>query len=233
MSYRIYFAILLSLVLTISYAQEVVLSSDEHPEMRYLGISGKIFFNEYQQIRGSGYLSDDWTLGDIIFNNGTVVKNINLKIDIYAHQVLMYHDLLKRILILEKKDINTVVLHENGVDRKFKRLDIDRLKSYSADGIFVEVLTEGKVTFSKLFFKERIFLSSPVKPYIYEFLNGKEYRISYNSRNTAISLKKRALYKLFPENKLELKQYIRSSHLKLKKESDFSKAVSYINELKK
>jgi len=144
MPYKIYFVILLNLVLTISYSQEVVLSSEEHPEMRYLGVAGKIFFNEYQQVRGSAFLADDWTPGDVYFNNGTIVKNVNLKIDIYAHQVSIYHDLLKRILVIDKKDINRLVLHDKGVERKFKRLDISRSKSYSTDGIFIEILAEGK-----------------------------------------------------------------------------------------
>jgi hypothetical protein len=140
---------------------------------------------------------------------------------------------LKRILVIDKKDINRLVLHDKGVERKFKRLDISRSKSYSTDGIFIEILAEGEVTFSKLYFKERIFLSTPVRPFIYEFIDGKEYRLSYNTQNTVISIRKRTLYKLFPEHKQELKQYIRSSHLKLKKEGDFIKAVNYLNHLKK
>jgi hypothetical protein len=141
--------------------------------------------------------------------------------------------MLKRILILDKKDINMVILHDKGVDRKFKRIEINRSKSNAVDGIFVEVLAEGKVTLYKLFFKERVFLSTPVKPFIYEFIDGREYRLDYNSENKIISLNKRILFKMFPENKPEIKQFIRSSRLKVKNDIDFAKAVIYINGLKK
>lgn len=233
MPYKIVFSVLLSLILTTIKAQEVVLSSDKYPEIQFLGLSGKVFFNEYQQVRGSAFLFDDWSKGDVYYTNGTIVKNINLKLDIYTHQVLAYQDLLKRILILEKKDIKSIVLYNLGVEHVFKRVNISKSKSYSIDGIFVEVLAEGKISFYKLYYKERIFLSTPVKPYIYEFSMGKEYYLDYNSESSVISLGRRSLFKRFPELKTDLKQYIRSSHLKLKTEKDFALTIDYLNSIKK
>jgi hypothetical protein len=233
MKFRIFLTVIAGFFCTLLVAQDVTLTSEKYPEMRYLGVSGNVYYNAYQQIRGSAFLISDWTLGDVYFKNGINVKNVNLKIDLYSHQVIMYQDILKRIVTLDKKEVTTFVLKDQGKERKFNLENITRSKSASTDGLYVEILTEGKIVFQKVYYKERIFLTTPVKPFIYEFVDGKEYRLKYNSKDIIISLNKRTLYKLFPENKQELKQYIRNLHLKLKKEEDFSKAISFISGLKK
>lgn len=231
MKFKIFLTAIAGLFCTFLIAQEVLLTSEKYTEMRYLGVAGNIYYNEYQQIKGSAFLYNEWTLGDVYFQNGTIVKNVNLKIDLYSHQVMMYQDLLKRIVTLNKKEVKTFFLHDKGVEREFRLEDITRSKSFASDGLYVEILTGGKISFHKVYYKERIFLSTPVKPFIYEFVDGKEYRLKYNSKDLQISLSKRTLFKLFPEHKQELKQHIRNMHLKLKKEEDFAKAVRFLSEL--
>lgn len=230
MSNRIYFSIIICAFLTITNAQEVLLSSQQYPEMQNLGISGNVFLNEYQQVRGSAFLIDDWTNGDLYLKNGKSVKNVSLKFDMYTHEVHLYHNILKRVVVLDKKEINMFVLHQNNKERIFKRMANNSSKAYASNGAFMEIFNDGKLSFYKISFNEKVVLSAPVKPYIYEFVNKKEYKLSYNSKETTIKPGRRALIKLFPEKKQELKQYIRKSHLKLSNENDFAKTVEYLNE---
>jgi hypothetical protein len=233
MKKKLILILFLGVLYIFSFGQEVLLTREKYPEMRYLGMSGNIYFNEYQQIKGSAFLFDDWTKSDIVFKNGTIVKDVNLKIDVYMHQVVIYHDLLKRLIQLDKNEVVSFTFNDNGRERKFKKLDENKSKATATDGIFVEILVEGKVSVYKVFYKERIFMSTPVKPYIYEFSQGNEYRLNVDNNDIRISLGKKSLYKLFPEHKPELKEYIRKSHLKLKKEVDFAKAAEFINQFYK
>jgi hypothetical protein len=217
----------------ISNAQDIVYTRDKYPEMRYLGLSGTVYFNTYNQIKGSAFLFDTWSKGNIFLKNGVVLKDINFKIDLFAQQVLIYHEILKRIIIIDKSNLEGLTFVNNDVERKFKKLDGLKTRSLANDGIIVEALTEGPISFYKVFYKNKIALSDPVKPFIDEFSDELEYYILKDSIYFSVRPGKHNLIKLFPEYKTEIKQHVRQFHLRLRKESDFSKALSYLNELKK
>jgi hypothetical protein len=226
------FVTLISLVL-ICNGQDVVFTRDRHPEMRYLGLSGTVFYNTYNQIKGSAFLYDNWTKGNIVLKNGVVLNDINFKIDLFAHQVLVYHEVLKRIIVIDKYNLESLNFNDSGKERKFKKLDGLKTRSTAKDGTMAEVLAEGNISFYKVFFKNKIALSDPVKPFIDEFTDEADYYILKDSVYLHVNLGKHNLIKIFPEYKNEIKQHIRQLRLRPGKEYDFSKVITYINELKK
>jgi hypothetical protein len=219
-------------IVCVSFAQDFVSTRDKYPEMKYLGLSGTLYYNSYYQVKGSAYLADNWTKGTIFLTNGIALKDVNFKIDLFTQQVLIYHDILKRVITIDNNNFGHLAFNENGHERMFKKVKGLRTQSAAIDGIIVEALTEGNIAFYKVYYKNKISLLEPVKPYIYEFTNSTRYFILKDADYLPVKCGRRNLIKIFPEYKAVIKQYIRQSHLKLKKEGDFSKAVGYINNLK-
>jgi hypothetical protein len=217
----------------LSKGQDVLGTRDKYPEMRYLGLSGSLYYNTYNQVKGSAYLSETWTKGIIILTNGVALKDVSFKIDFYTQQLLVYHEILKRVIAIDNINLRYLVFNDNDVERKFIKFDGLKTLTAAKNGLIVEALTEGKISFYKVFYKNKISLLEPVKPYIDEFTDATKYYLLKGSVYIPVNPGKRNLIKIFPEYKADIKQHIRKSHLKLRKEKDFSMAVSYINALEK
>jgi hypothetical protein len=233
MKNRILICLSFIFIVSVSYGQDVVSTRDRYPEMKYLDLSGTIYHNSYFQVKGSAYLSDEWTHGTIFLTDGTTLKNISFKIDLYTQQILVYHDILKRVITIDNHKFGYLVFNENSKLRKFKLVDGLKTQSAAKEGVVVEALSEGKIGFYKVYYKNKNPLLEPSLPFIYEFMDVSRYFILKGSSYFPVKCRKHNLIRLFPEYKANIKQHIRQSHLKLKKESDFSKAVDYINELEK
>jgi hypothetical protein len=210
-------------------AQQQVLVSELHPELRYYPLKGKVYYLNYIQIKGSAFLSgEEWMSGDLILTNGKRLNNIRFKIDIYAHRILVYHDYLKRIVTISKKDISELYVKDNEQPRKFVFIADIPTKAKVSDGCYFEVLSEGRISFYKLFYKDVLPLRTPEMPLLDEFLDEITYFLKDGDTVRSIRLRKKVLFKLYPQYKSEMKEFIRRQNLQLRKESDFSMAISHL-----
>ncbi|MBN1596693.1 MAG: hypothetical protein JW894_00210 [Bacteroidales bacterium] len=211
-------------------SQNVVRSSDEYPEHKYYDLSGKVYFNPYIQIRGSAFLLQDWHEGDIKLKSGETIRDVKIKIDIYQHQVIVYQEYLNRIIKIHKNDVNRVVFSEPR-KKEFIKIDDLNARSKLLGGCFVEVLTEGNISFYKLYYKEALQISELETPFIMEFYDNADYYISDQWKYSKVRLCKSFLKHKYPDKKSLIKQYIREQKLKLKKEEDFASVIKYLNTL--
>jgi hypothetical protein len=213
------------------YSQEAVLSSEIFPELRFAALKGEVFYSAYRQIKGNAYLTENWTTGTINLKNGEAIRNVQFKFDIYGHRILVYQEYLKRVVIPEKTDIESFAFTENGKTRKFKSVNADLTSQKILSNYFLEILTEGSVSFYKLFYCNVLPLKTPEMPYIDEFIAQKDYYIFYNGRYEPAKTKKSFLFNKFPQYKPELKKYIRENKLKLKRENDFAAVIRHLSVL--
>lgn len=180
--------------------------------------------NDDAQIEGSHYLNDEWKEGKINYlGKNYLVKDF--KYDLY-NGVLLFK--LKDI-VYEIPDNSNITTFSIG-DKNF--INIKHGKKFEKD--FLEILINtGNI---KLY-----------KKHICQFLPGKEgngivptkndsyrYRKEYFTQvNSKIPVKfspsKRNIYKMIPDSKNEIKSYIKKNRLKVKKESDLIKVISFVN----
>ncbi len=229
---KVYILILLSLA-GFSFAlraQQQVLVSELHPELRYYPLKGEVYYSDYMQVKGSPFLEgEEWMIGDLILASGESLNNIKFKLDIFAHRILVYQEYLKRIVLLGKDDICEFYLGDTSRLRKFVFLEDISSKAKVSGGCYFEVLSEGKISFYKLYSKDIIQLRSPQMPYLDEFLDEKSYFLKDGEKVTSFRLGRNVLFKLYPEYKQEMKQFIRRKDLQLKGEDDFAIAVSHLS----
>lgn len=212
-------------------AQEMNLSSEIYTEHRYYPLKGEIFYKAYRQVKGNAYLTDGWVDGSIYMTNGSVLKSVKFKIDVYAHYLLVYNEYLKRVIVLPRSEIDKFNFMDNGNNRKFKRVKANRNLKLMNNEFLLEVIQQGHVSVYKLYYRDITPMKSSEMPFIDEFVPRKSYFLVYNNNWEGIRLRRSSLNKKFPDYKKEIKHYIRKNRLKLKRENDFAQVVDYISQI--
>ncbi|MBN1953320.1 MAG: hypothetical protein JW801_19090 [Bacteroidales bacterium] len=226
---KVVLALIFGFSLNSIFAQQLKLGSEVYPEHRYYPLRGEIFYKAYTQIKGNAYLSDDWVEGDIFLSNGLVLKDVKFKADVYAHDLLVYNEYLKRVVVLDRTQIDHFVMLEDGQPRYFKRTQSGKNFKMGHNEFFVEVLQEGPMALYKLYFNEVVPLKLPEMPYIDEFYLQKDYYLVWNGEWDEISLRRATLIRKFPERKDEIKKFIRKNKLRMREEKDFARLVDYLS----
>ncbi len=221
----------LLIVTRLCYSQDLVLTSEKYPELRFSPLKGEVFYSAYRQIKGNPYLTEDWSIGTIHLENGEAIRNVQFRFDIYGHRVLVYQDYLKRVVIPDKSEIESFSYKENGKIRNFKSVNAELTSQKMLAQYFIEVMNEGRVSFYKLYYYSVLPLKTPEMPYIDEFLLQQDYYLFYNGRYEVAKLRKSFLCKSFPEYKPEIKHFIREKKLKMKKEGDFALVIGHLGDL--
>jgi hypothetical protein len=212
-------------------SQEAFLVSELYPELRYHDLKGTVFFSDYRQVKGSPYLYDDWMNGNIFLDNGKVIQNVMMKLDVYAHRVLVYHENLKRVVLLEKQHTNEFILRITGEEKRFRKLMDVNSKSKVFDGCFFEVLSEGEISLFKLNYRDVYPINNPNEIYIDEFTNEEDYIVYVNNDYKQIRLGRSYFFHNYPEYKDQLRKYFRKNKLKIRTEKDFVKSIDHLNEI--
>ena len=166
--------------------------------------------------------------GDLILTNGERLNDINYKIDIYAHRILVYQEYLKRVVSVSKADICELYVKDTDPARKFIFLANISTKAKVSNGCYFEVLSEGRISFYKLYYKDVLPLRNPEMPLLDEFIDESSYFLKDGDAVRGVRLRKSVLFKLYPQYKSELKEFIRRKSLHLRQEDDFNIAVSHL-----
>ncbi len=219
-----------SLVVSLSFSQSGAFSSPAPYA------AGESFENRaYKEkadnsVEGNPMLFDDWRAGEVILKNGEkyILGKINLNAAVnkflYSKNdtVFEFSDNVKEIKIYTQDHSDN-----SGSDMVFR----NDINPYAAN--FVQVLTKGKIT---------IFQEYNKKPEGENYSNG----IVNNSRKYVLHINQSALVdnKVIPvkfssssldeltsDKKSQVDAYVKENKLRVKKEDDFLKAISYYNSI--
>ena len=212
------------------FGQASVLVSEIHPELRYYPLKGMVYYQDYLQIKGTAFLhGENWVTGDLILASGRNISDVKFRIDIYSHRILVYQEYLKRIIVVSKKDISEISITDVNPPRKFVFLKGIPSRAKVSDGCYFEALSEGKLSFYKLYYKDVLPLRTPEMPLLDEFVDRVSYFLIDGETINNVRLQKKVLTRMYPKYKPGLKQFIRKKDLHLRREADFITAVSYLS----
>lgn len=212
-------------------AQDKLLVSDRYPEMKYSRVLGDVYYNEYVQIRGNAFLTENWSMGDILLKDGHTIKDIQFKLDAYKQRLLIYQEYLRRIVILDKHLIQSLTLYENGENMLFILEESYKTRASSEDGSFLKILLKGEISFYKLYSRDVIPLGASQGVFLDEFSEEINYYIYENGKYEHVRISKSFVINRYPQFKDEMKRFIRKERLQVKKEKDFVLALAYLGQL--
>lgn len=186
--------------------------------------------------KGTPYLSDDWNLGKIIFQDGHEIESIPIK----------YHIMNEELEVQHENQIKTSPYHlissfEWGDIEKQSYRQFINAKNFSIEleGVpltkFLEVLVDEE---HKLYCKYDYEIQSPdyvpthnvgsVDP---EIKQQEYYYLGIDNQLYLIKGKKKNIANLFIGQEDAINKYIKDNQLKLKKREDLIQLVSYYNSL--
>jgi hypothetical protein len=178
------------------------------------------------EVEGNPFLFSDWKRGDVILENGEKYKIEKINLDASRNQfVYSVNDSLFEF----SDNIREIKIYgeDSGSDMIF-RSDINPIAAN-----FVQVLTKGKVT---------IFCEFNKKPEGENYSNGivnnsrkyvlhSDYYSLTDNKATPVKFTFSTLDDLTLDKKDQVIAYIKTNNLKVKKEPDFLKAITFYNSL--
>lgn len=193
------------------------------------GVTGKFYFEKKtSETKGTPFLEEEWLPARIVLDDGLVIKNLKLKLDLVRNLPLFYRNDSAFEFIVPVKEFKLYTLA--GDSLLFR-------KGYPASeavqpNTYLEVLSEGKLTLLKKHSKtitiskaynsavalEEFTTTTPL------FYLQKENRLYPLRRNRETLLRD-----LLKEDWTQLSDFINAQKLNLKKESDILSLVRYYN----
>ena len=179
---------------------------------------GKSKSTAYKGVKGSPYLNDEPIKGTLVLNNGNMIQDILLQMDLYTNEVVATKKDGEEV-ILDNIFFREVIIPFEGEDIVYKKTNPEDPDN------FYEVLYEGP---DMVFFKQRdVALReghdhgiSKIEP---KFSQRNKYYIKHGEGAVAtVKLKKKENLSGFADAELyAMKEFARQNGLKFKDESDY------------
>jgi len=182
---------------------------------------------DWDNVKGSPYLYEKYKLAQFFVGDKSY-GNIMMRFNTYSNEIELFPENGKEIGALMKVDDSRIVFEnktlqlfdykdEEGAEKKAYFLVLNDEKN-------VQLLLRKKCVFSP---NEKA-LTANQADRAAKFTQYDYYYIVKNGEPIQVDAKKKDVLKLFPENENEIKNFIKSEKLKLKKEEDFATLIDFI-----
>lgn len=182
---------------------------------------------DWDNVKGSPYLYEKYKLAKFYVGD-KAYGNIMMRLNTYSNEIELLPEEGQEIESLMKIDKSRIVFDNKTLKLfTFKEEDGTENKAYFEvlnDEENVQLLLRKKCKFSpneKALTKNQADRAAKFTQYDY-------YYILKDGELTQVDAKKKAVVNLFPGKASEIKKYIKSEKLKLKKEKDFAKLIDYV-----
>jgi|GEM_PF-2226046 len=183
----------------------------------------------YSEVKGSPYYYDDPMIADLVMNDGSVIEEVTLEIDLYGDEIIATDHKNEKIYIDQDYYKEFKINNGSSVD-VFRKIHPDHPDK------FVQVLyTDNSLLFLKMKDVEHIEMSqieAGQRVYVNKFNRTTSYQIVRDSEVMKVSLKKKKFFKVFskPEQQV-MKDFAKAEKLKLDSESDFVQLLNYLSSM--
>lgn len=182
---------------------------------------------DWDNVKGSPYLYENYKMAQFYIGDKSY-GNIMMRLNTYSNEIELLPQDGKEMEALMKVDDSRIVFEnktlqlftfkdEEGIEKKAYFLVLNDQKN-------VQLLLRKKCVFSP---NEKAPTMNQANRAA-KFTQYDYYYIVKDGEPFQVETKKKAVVKLFPQKESEIKKYIKSEKLKLKKEEDFAKLIDYV-----
>ena len=169
----------------------------------------------------------DRSKGTLVLNNGNVIENVLLQVDLYTNDIIASKD-DGEIIYLDKRLFKEVIVSVDGTDVQYKKIDPKNPDD------FYQVLyeDEGLVFFKERYASLREASNIGMTNTNARFINRTKYYIKHGEGQIAkVKLKKKEIFSGFVDAELyAMKEYARRKGIEFKDEADFIAVFEGVNE---
>ena len=179
---------------------------------------------------GSAYLSDTWMKGALATADSVQYANVRLKLDLLENSIVYMNEKGEEMVCVTP--IIKLTLRDTVSGKTYLFVNATVIPGGGNDKIWYEVLTSGKATLYKQYYKEMTETKAYGSSITEQMIRTTErYFIGVN--NSVIRIKKPAdmVEQLPAKAQKEVSDYIQKNKLNGKKESDYIAALEYYNSL--
>ena len=221
------YMLFLSLCFSALHASAQYGSNSTTPVVDAIGRPVKV--NEYDKIKGSPYLYDDWTKGEIVTSDGKVYKGLLLKYNANTDLLTFVYD-KKEEAQKFAEPIRMFTLYadrERVFANQFPKIDGQKLTSY------YEVLLPGNAMLLKkhrdVLKAQRSEISRAVVDGVYAARSA--YYLFKDKQIYRLKSSRNAMLEILSDKTNELAAYADSQNIKFDSEEDLKKIINYYNTL--
>lgn len=184
---------------------------------------------------GSPFINGKWCLTDIILENGDRYDSLQIRLNSYLDEIIVYNERVGATILLDKSAISEFHMRfADGHNEHFKKIYFD---NYPKGDRYFSILHEGKL--KVLLWYKTVEEKTTAYTDILGIMHDSEYRLTKNyyvvfpdNEMVKFSLKRRSFLDLFPEQKKQARRIIRKNDVSFETESEITRAVRLIeNEL--
>ena len=193
------------------------------------GLSGKLNNPPHQPIGNQHYPSEDWLLGDVLLENGIVVRDKRLRYNGYLDELFWLYEGDYQQIQLDRNFIKEYTLYKQGRLEPviFRKINIDAPLITSRDNVFGELLYEGSL---QLYAYRRVFGSRPGEiGEVGTIISPSPLFVLILPEGTSKILRRinrRNLLNLFPDKRREIRNMLSDNRIfRLRSEQDLLDAV--------
>lgn len=203
----------------------------------YSQISKTPFFNSHdfiskeEDIEGSPLLFENWRSGKIILKDHKQYDDVLLNFIPSANKFYInQHDTIRELVASVDEIRIKDVSHPD--DRYYDRIFKNNLQGGELvkPGTFVEVLATGKIVMVKEYVKRTEgAYSDGIVTFLKKYVLHSTIFVINNNDIMPVRLNVHFLEKLTSDRKDQMKEFLKSKKINLKREADFKEAISYYN----
>lgn len=221
--------LLIAMLITAFFSRS---SAQEMQHLLYDRSNGYLTYTiQYEQIKGSQFLFDDWKKATIISNKGYAFDNVELKFDMYINRfVLNKND----TAYLVNENTRSIILFPDNDDTTAKMIFENGFVSPGnfTEKNYLQILVKGDVTLLKYYHLDMIEYTEYNDPVKYKrFVPVKEYFILKNGTTEKIILNKKKFNEFLQSKKAAIDPFIKQKNLSGKDEKDWIAAINYYNSI--
>ncbi len=199
-------------------------------------IKGEVYYQNHFRIQGTPFLFNTWLKGDILTFQGEWKKDVMLKYDAYEDQVLYYNEKLSVPVVIDNDYIKAFLIYTDGKSAAytFRFMDHEALNNGNARQNFLQVIEEGEII--SLYAEYRTVYVKYINPenrdrYYGKFVHKKGYLLKRQGHFIPVKLRIKSFIKYLPENKKEIRAFVRTHKLNLESHGDVLKLIRYLNSI--
>lgn len=185
---------------------------------------GPVSIQKYENITGSPYLADDWSIGLVKLQSGKTYKEVKVKYDQVADELHFENNGKELVFINPIAEFK--IRSTNGVDLYFKN-------GFASDPkAFYQVLADGKTTLIKRNRKvivDKTPFNSATAVKVFE--PQTKYYLYRDNKLDAVKNNKKSVLNALANKKDFLDSYIQKENIDITKDEDFGKLITYYNSL--
>lgn len=193
--------------------------------------ASKLSDGEFDAVRGSPFLQEDWADGVVRFTSGRIVSQFKIKFDCARNRLMLQFGGSSFATESKISSFTVYTKSNNGKDSMVFRKGFPNT-DVSTDETFFQVLLQGRTTLLRLVQKniveEKDLLGSNKRRY---FEEDEHYYLLKDGTMIRLPEDKNDVAQSFPDKAAALQEFISKQQLRMKSAGDFIKLAGKYNEL--